>query len=621
MTAPYISRDVYAYDGETTEYAVSFPYQKADHVQVRIYAQGEELPAPLVEDDDYEYLSGAVIDLEAAITELSPAEGDLIDIRRVTPYELPLLSAPSTLTAASLNVRLTTIRYIAEEANDAVVDLGARALISDSGTVPALPEGNGPGYLYRTGALGWDYREGTQDAALRDDLAADNGSSIPQFKPTGAVEKRGVNAVLQEYGQLVTGFAEATDTTLDAAFGRAILNSRHIILPPGTHDVSGTVTLDAHGVGGRCLELMAGAELRGVGSETGPVLFVQNSEWAVLGHGASSKVKANRRSPEGIVLYGHPDMETGGVDNVFTTLADFMIEGQTAYGQTTGDPDVGLRCASSQVDGKVSYFAYGRNIVIQSVNQGLMFHGDANGHRFFGFHFQWIGNSTLSSARDAVLFNGGLENILLGFIFHYSPGSTAIRMIDCDNTANGGIITPPHLNIITGITEQDPTPSGGKGLVAKDSDCTATGNQITLVDNCPGNDIGDTFLGGNSVHLTSRHTTNRTLWAPSLSITGGLDNPDNLSSLSLYMDQALQQAHIRSIWEGADWRRLVMEAREYYFMCDNIQTMSVARLDRGGWTADTAILTDAADDTAAAGAGVAVGQFYRTGSTIKIRMA
>jgi hypothetical protein len=36
---------------------------------------------------------------------------------------------------------------------------------------------------------------------------------------------------------------------------------------------------------------------------------------------------------------------------------------------------------------------------------------------------------------------------------------------------------------------------------------------------------------------------------------------------------------------------------------------------------DSSLLTDAVDDTAAAGAGVAVGQMYRTGSIIKVRIA
>jgi hypothetical protein len=367
----------------------------------------------------------------------------------------------------------------------------------------------------------------------------------------------------------VKGYGAVGDGTTDdsAAFTSALLAGRFVYVPPGTYNLASMVTIDALGVGGRTLYLAAGATLtRTTGGATTPIIWVKNDECALIGQGKASQITSTYAHPEGLVIVGHRDLTQAHANVRNCTVADIKLSGRTQYGSTTAT-DKCLVLISSQVTGLISYFHTIRNVHFEKANVGLEFRGDANGNYCTDLYFQWIGNGTWTTNREAILFNGGLENIVNGFVFHYSPGSTAVRMIDCDNTGNGGIITLPQYNFVRGTTEQDPTPSGGVGLKAN-AGCTGAYNRIELVDNCPSNDIGNTFARANRIRLISTSHDDQLRQGKGFIAWGDLTLPTDRTSVGLGVDTANQRGRLRAIYEGTDWRRMVYQAREHYYECD-----------------------------------------------------
>lgn len=115
----YLSRTYFTnIANPSASFAVSFPYREESHIEVRFYAPTTVLlPDPLVEDTDYSFTSPGVL---VFLSGHRPAAGDTVELRRNTPYDLPELEAPSVLRASALNLRLTTLKYIAEETLDAL---------------------------------------------------------------------------------------------------------------------------------------------------------------------------------------------------------------------------------------------------------------------------------------------------------------------------------------------------------------------------------------------------------------------------------------------------------------------------------------------------------------------
>lgn len=116
---PFLSRTIYpSISNPSAPFTITIPYNEEAHVQVRFYADDAvNLPDALTVGVDYSFTSNGVISF---LSGHKPTVGDTVDIRRSTPYDLPDLTAPSVLRTSALNLRLRTLRYIAEETQDAI---------------------------------------------------------------------------------------------------------------------------------------------------------------------------------------------------------------------------------------------------------------------------------------------------------------------------------------------------------------------------------------------------------------------------------------------------------------------------------------------------------------------
>lgn len=429
----------------------------------------------------------------------------------------------------------------------------------------------------------------------------------------------------------VDDFGAVGDGSTDnvAAFHAAIAAGRNIIVPAGgTYNLPEMVSVTSLGAeggfGGRSLIIQAGATLtRTTGSSTEPLIWLRNSDCSLIGQGKASVITTTKRHPEGLVLIGHRNMtENENFDVHCCTVSDLLLDGKQAYGSTTGEPDVLLRICSNLLNGlRSSYFHEVHNLLMRSSNVGLHLLGDANASIFSGLVFWWIGNPTMSDPekRCGILIEGGLENTIDSFWFHYSPGSSAIHMRNFDNTGvDGGYLSVPHYNLISGLSEQDVTPSGGQGLYV-DAGCTGSGNRISIIDNCPGNTIPTAFLRANQIRLVSSshsHSVEQMKAAIVSHDIGSLPTDRQIVALGIKEDEFA--GRLKSIHEGTNWRDMIYEAKDHIFRSEGTSTLTIKS---NRLIAALSALANAADDAAAATAGVPVGGLYRNGSVLMVRAA
>jgi Phage T7 tail fibre protein len=126
MPETFLSRTYFENDGTIETYAFDWPYLLPVHVLL-LTRPGPALPwEVLVQDVDWEFTSPNVISLLGAPL----ADGTETVVRRQTPNEnlLDILTAPSTLSTAELNVISTQLLYLIQEALDSGLSFEGNAI-------------------------------------------------------------------------------------------------------------------------------------------------------------------------------------------------------------------------------------------------------------------------------------------------------------------------------------------------------------------------------------------------------------------------------------------------------------------------------------------------------------
>jgi hypothetical protein len=220
------------------------------------------------------------------------------------------------------------------------------------------------------------------------------------------------------------------------------------------------------------------------------------------GQGTSIIETAND-SPNGIVLVGQFSMSVSPNDVLYNTIRNVMIAGSTAYGQTSGDPDVCLLIQAPQLGTpytpaeKAVYFTNISGVMVQKANYGIWLKGYANANTISDIQGYKLGDDT---ALGGAMFydNGSLDNAICNSFFHFSPDSVTIKMEKLDNTSvSGGKDMSTLYSSYTNIcTEQ-----GGddaKGIMATDASVNQCFFNIRTNAN-QGNDVDSAFKTRNTL--------------------------------------------------------------------------------------------------------------------------
>lgn len=100
----------YTANGATTQFALTFGYIEKSHISVKIDG---------VADNAFTWVNASAIQ-----TSSTPVNGAVVEVRRTTP-ETPIVNFTdaSTLTATNLNTSVLQVIYVAQEAEDSVVNV------------------------------------------------------------------------------------------------------------------------------------------------------------------------------------------------------------------------------------------------------------------------------------------------------------------------------------------------------------------------------------------------------------------------------------------------------------------------------------------------------------------
>lgn len=224
-------------NGSTTQYAVSFPYIRREHVAVTVAG----VPST------FTWVNNSLIQMDAA-----PANGAAVRVYRTTPIDAPLVDFAdgSTLVAADLDTNSRQSIYIQQELDDAqtdnlpnVIPNGNKGDITTSvgGTVWAINTGAITEAKLGTGAVtSAKIADGT---IVNADVNASAGITAGKLSftqaGTGAVA-RTVDSKLKDVAS-VKDFGAVGDGVADdtAAINLALAASNTVFFPTGTYLTSG----------------------------------------------------------------------------------------------------------------------------------------------------------------------------------------------------------------------------------------------------------------------------------------------------------------------------------------------------------------------------------------------
>ncbi len=259
------------------------------------------------------------------------------------------------------------------------------------------------------------------------------------------------------YGADPTGVKDSTQ-----AFVNALAATSHVICPAGNYRCDSMLSV----LGGKVLQLNSGAFLirkSANSTSTDPVVWVKGTSGGLVGAGqGASGVTTENRSPNGCVLVGHWDMTASHGHVNYNTIRDIAIRGSIPYGQTTGEPDVGLMITNPQFNNFTVYFQSISSIKFMDFNIGIWLRAWANANTISHIQGYRIGNVTLGLNKNAFIYNqGALDNAMSLAFFHSSPGSIGLLVDEIDNTANGGILHEPYANTFSGLVFEQ----GGSGAI------------------------------------------------------------------------------------------------------------------------------------------------------------
>lgn len=270
-------------------------------------------------------------------------------------------------------------------------------------------------------------------------------ASLTSLVDAGAYWQSGdAEALSQEIGALLVNLrsmgADVTGTTDGtAALTAAFALSNYVYLPADC-----IVALDTRFElpESSVIFMGPGAEFkrRSAAASTDSVFWMRRKGTVIYGAGQSSKIHSEKACPEGVVKIGAADMATpvGVTDMFFCGLkalsieGGFAVDGTQSYGQSGGNPDIGIFCVAPQIDtlggttvgNMASYFHVFDDLYIRKLNYGITMRGYANAMRGSNIHFERIGHPTLRGR--ALDFNGGGESCFVNCWHHFSPHSDGI---------------------------------------------------------------------------------------------------------------------------------------------------------------------------------------------------
>ena len=290
---------------------------------------------------------------------------------------------------------------------------------------------------------------------------------------TGAVATT-VDAKLKEVVSVMDFGATGLGVADDSAAIQAAIDSvtaAHVYVPTGTYRVDTMLEIDTN----RTLELAGGAKLQRGGSSTDPVIWMKGIQSTIMGAGqGTSVIESTNNSPNGVVLVGQWSMSVSPVNVMYNTIRNVMIAGSTAYGQTSGDPDVCLLIQAPELVAPYSpadqtvYFTNISGVLVQKANYGIWLKGYANGNTISDIQGYKLGDDNLG---DGALFydNGSLDNAICNSFFHLSPDSVTIKMEKLDNTSTSGGVE--HTTMYSSYTNicTEPNGTNAKGIMATDA--------------------------------------------------------------------------------------------------------------------------------------------------------
>lgn len=252
----------------------------------------------------------------------------------------------------------------------------------------------------------------------------------------------------------ILDYGAASDTTVDcsAAFTAALAAADHVVVPSGSYRCDTMIELEE----GKTVQLLSGADVYRPSSavSTDPVFWLKGSKASLFGAGqASSLVRTENAADNGVVLVGHFSMTESHANVLYCSVRDLEIRGSTAYGQTTGNPDVSLLLQNPQIDGLASYFHDMRGLLLSAANYGLWLRGWANANTASHIQGYQLGNTTLGTNKNAFIYcEGGLDNAFSDMFFHFSPDSIGLLVDELDNTGNGSpSVFTPYANSFKGL--------------------------------------------------------------------------------------------------------------------------------------------------------------------------
>lgn len=243
-----------------------------------------------------------------------------------------------------------------------------------------------------------------------------------------------------------------------------------------------------------------------------PVFWLNGNNASLTGAGMKqSRVRSQRKIPDGVVLIGHRTMLESHANVNYCQLNSLRLGGGTAFGQTDGSNDIPLVVQNPQFDGYTSYFHNINNMMYENANKGIEMRGWANGITGSNHHGYRLGNS-IDGEACFLHINGALDNTMSNFFFHQSPDSTGVLVDEYDNTGNGGSLHQPRFNSIRGFTCEQGGASA-RGLV---SNVDYGSSYFEIMDNVAGgNSYSEDFAKSNTIvlkdNITSRQVQSDTI--------------------------------------------------------------------------------------------------------------
>ena len=271
-----------------------------------------------------------------------------------------------------------------------------------------------------------------------------------------------------------TGDGSTDDLTAINNAISAVGQGGTVYFPKGTYAVSDTINVGTN----RRIELATGVTVRidsGLTAGEVPVFWLDQSYSAIIGAGRDvTYIRSQNACPDGVIKIGATSLSSMANNVEKCQIIGVTVKGPTLYGQTSGDPDIGIHVLAPELSTKFCYFHVIENVGLQDANIGLWMHGWANAHfvrNIYGVH---LGNTTLEGITPYtncfIFMHGGLDNTFSNCFFNQSNDITGLLVKSLDNTGNGSpSVMKPQYNSFSGLVFEQGGTTSNYGLVIIDS--------------------------------------------------------------------------------------------------------------------------------------------------------